>query len=283
MLALGLLAALLSTVLFNVGVALQALEARSQPKSLGLRLGLLGRLLRRPLWLLGVVLGVVGIAPQVLALAWAPFAVVQTALTAGLILLLAIAVRHLGERVTREAIAGVVLIIAGVALVSWGAPGHSEAHRTGWLVIAVVGVTSLVSLVPFAARDRFGGGHMNTFAGGVGFAVANIATKLMSDDVGRAHCRNAIAWGAVVVVAGTVATLVLMTAFQQRKATFVVPVSTAVQTFLPIVLAPLFLRESFGTAADVAASATGILLASAGVVIMGRTKAVSELASGGQS
>ena len=39
-----------------------------------------------------------------------------------------------------------------------------------------------------------------------------------------------------------------MTAFQRLAATVVVPVSTAVQTFLPIVLEPFFLREHWSSA-----------------------------------
>jgi hypothetical protein len=45
---LGIGAAIVASVLFNVGVALQALEAREAPLEEGLRLSLLRRLLQRP-------------------------------------------------------------------------------------------------------------------------------------------------------------------------------------------------------------------------------------------
>jgi hypothetical protein len=61
--AVGLVAAIGASALFNVGIVLQAIEARRTPPSLGLRLSWLGRLLRRPLWVLGLALGVVGIGP----------------------------------------------------------------------------------------------------------------------------------------------------------------------------------------------------------------------------
>src|SRR5437588_5613081 len=131
MFVLGLAAALLAAVLFNVGIALQGLEARAAPASLGLRLSLLGRLLRRPRWILGLILGIAGIGPQVLALATAPFIVVQTALATGLLLLLVLGVRAFGEHVGPLEIVGVAAIIGGVGLVSWGAPAHTEAHRGG--------------------------------------------------------------------------------------------------------------------------------------------------------
>jgi hypothetical protein len=80
----GLAAGLVGSVLFNLGIALQGLEARETPRSSALRPSLLGRLIRRPRWVLGLALGFVGIVPQVLAFATAPFVVVQTALAAGL-------------------------------------------------------------------------------------------------------------------------------------------------------------------------------------------------------
>jgi drug/metabolite transporter (DMT)-like permease len=282
MFLVGLAAAIGAAILFNVGIALQAIEARRSPKSLGLKVGLLGHLLRRPIWLLGAALGVVGIGPQLVALAYAPFAVVQTALTAGLALLLFIAMRYLGEHVHRSAQIGVAVMIAGVGLVSWGAPAHSEAHRAALAPVLVVAGTALVAFSPFVLR-RFGVEHglLLALASGVGFAGTNIATKLASDDVASRTWTTAAAWGIVVAVLGVGATVTTMSAIQRAPATMVVPVSTAVQTFLPIVLEPLFLHEhykSFST--QLLPVAAGVVIAIAGVVLVGRDRAVSDLAAG---
>ncbi len=283
MLFAGLGAALVAASLFNVGVALQAIEARKSPKGLGLKLGIIGHLLRRPLWLLGIVLELVGIGPQLLALNWAPFAVVQTALAAGLILLVFIGVRFLGERVDRRTLAGVGLLIAGVALVSWAAPAHSEGHRGGIALIAVVGATALLALAPFALRNVGGNrGLILVFASGVAFAGTNIATKLGSDDAGLGHWPNAVAWGVVAIALGVVATITGMTAFQKCAATVAVPISTAVQTFLPILLEPIFLREHYRSLTTQALPiAAGVLIAAIGVTLVGSDPNVAKLASGG--
>jgi drug/metabolite transporter (DMT)-like permease len=278
----GLAAAMGAAILFNVGIALQAIEARRAPKSLGLKVGLVGHLLQRPLWLLGAALGIVGYGPQLVALAYAPFVVVQTTLTAGLALLLFIATRFLGERVGGAALAGVGLMIAGVALVSWGAPDHSEAHRGALGPILVVAATALVAFSPFVLR-RFGVEHglLLAIASGVGFAGTNIATKLASDDIGRGNWANASAWGVVVAVLGVCATVTSMSAIQRAAAAMVVPVSTAVQTFLPIVLEPLFLQEHYRTFwTELLPVAAGVVVAVAGVALVGRDRAVSELAAG---
>ncbi|MHB8468334.1 MAG: hypothetical protein ACYDCH_01060 [Gaiellaceae bacterium] len=284
MFALGLIAALAASALFNVGIALQGLEARRAPKSLALRAGLLVRLLRRRLWVLGFALGIVGIGPQVLALGWAPFVVVQPALAVGLLILLFLGTRAFGEHVGLTEIAGVLAIIGGIALVAWGAPGHTETHRDGLAVVAVVGALALAAVAPLAARGtRLASGLWLIVACGTGFGATNVATKLMSDDAGGGHLWNAAAWGAAGLALGAVATLTNMTAFQLCRATTVVPVSTAVQTFLPIVLEPLFLREHWASAAyDGLPIAAGLAVALAGTVLVTRTRAVSELAAGAQ-
>jgi drug/metabolite transporter (DMT)-like permease len=276
-LTLGIACAVAASVLFNLGLVLQALEARKAPPSLSLRLGLLVVLLRRWRWVLGWVLGIAGVAPQVVALVIAPFVLVQPALTVGLLLVLAIGTRAFGEHVTLPAWVGVAAIIGGVALVAGGAPGHAETHRRGLVVLVVVGAAILASLLPFLVRKtRLDSSLVIMVASGAGFAATNIATKLLSDDVGAGHYWNAAAWGVVTAAAGVGATVTGMTAFQRSPATVVVPVTTAVQTFLPIVLEPLFLRERWGSAPfGGALIAAGMAVALAGTVLVARTPGVA--------
>jgi drug/metabolite transporter (DMT)-like permease len=281
--AIGLAAALVAGALFNVGVAFQALDAREAPKEEGLRLTLLARLLRRKRWVVGLLLGFAGFPLQVLAFADAPFVVVQPALAVGLLLLLALGVTMLGERVSTSAVLGVVAITGGIALIAWGAPDHVEAHRSPGEVGAVVSVMLVASLAPFALRGtRADTALAVTIASAVGFGTSNVATKLMSDDMNLHHWRSAVGWLLVAAGAGVAAVLTEMTALQRLAATIVVPISFAVQTFLPMVLEPLFLRERLSSAdlsgIPILAGAAVMLL---GVVAVARTRAVSLLAGGG--
>src|SRR5882672_5940536 len=98
MLAVGLVAAIAASVLFNVGIGLQALEARAAPIELGLRLSLLVRLLRRPRWLAGLLVGGAGVPFEVLAFANAPFVAVEPILASGLLVLLVVGKKVLGEQ-----------------------------------------------------------------------------------------------------------------------------------------------------------------------------------------
>jgi len=280
--ALGLASAITASLLFNGGIVLQALDARVAPRALGLRLGLLTRLLHRPRWVIGFLLGVIGVGPQIVAYADAPFVVVQPALCVGLLLTLALAERVLRERVTVREVAGVLAIIGGVALVAWGAPAHSDTHRSGIAIVAVVGALSAAGLAPFFLRgSRLNTGMLVIVAAGCGFGATNVAAKLVGDDFNVGHYGNAALWGIVGLAMGVAATLTNMTAFQLRAATTVVPVSTAVQTFLPIVFEPLFLRERWGSAIfDGVPIIAGLLLALLGSVLIAGSPAVSELIAG---
>jgi drug/metabolite transporter (DMT)-like permease len=282
MLAAGLIAAIVSSVLFNLGVALQAIEARRAPREEGLRVSLIWDLLHRRLWVFGLGVEWLGVPLEILAFAWAPFVVVQPLLACGLLLLLAVAGRLLGERPTLDAMVGVGAIIVGIALIAWGAPGEQDTHRGAFAVIAVMGGLVLASLVPFALRGRRLDTAMTAVLGSAcGFAATNVAMKLMADDFGNDHFPQAAAWLAVAAFAGFGATVTGMTALQRAPATTVIPISTAVQTFLPVALEPLFLEESFRDASlGGVPLLVGLGVMLAGIVVLARTKTVSALAAG---
>src|SRR4051795_12399927 len=107
MLAAGLIAGIVASVLFNVGIVLQAVEARRGPAGESLRASLIWDLLHRPRWVAGLGVEWVGVPLEILAFAWAPFVVVQPLLACGLLVLLAVAHRLLDERPGKDALLGV--------------------------------------------------------------------------------------------------------------------------------------------------------------------------------
>jgi drug/metabolite transporter (DMT)-like permease len=283
MLAAGLAAGVVSSVLFNLGIALQAIEARRAPRAESLRASLIWDLLHRRLWVTGLGIEWLGVPLEILAFAWAPFVVVQPLLACGLLVLLAVAHRLLGEIPNRAAMVGVGLIIAGIALIAWGAPGQQDTHRGPGAVIGVVAGLVLVSFIPFALRGRRSDTAMTAVLGSAcGFAATNVAMKLMADNIGHGYWSRASGWLVIAAIAGFGATVTGMTALQRARATTVIPISTAVQTFLPVALEPLFLRESFRSAdLDGLPLLLGLVVMLAGIVVLARTPQVSAIAAGG--
>jgi drug/metabolite transporter (DMT)-like permease len=280
--ALGLVAALLASAAFNGGIAMQALDAREAPRDQGLKLSLLTRLLRRKRWLLGGVIGLIGFPLQLVAFANAPFVVVQPALAAGLLLLLALGIRYLGERVGKVELFGVLAITAGIGLIAYGAPERLSPHRGPLAVTLVLAVLGVASLLPIVLRGRRRESAMLVIvASGLAFGMANIASKLLSDDAASHAWVSAGVWLAVSVAIGVWAILTEMTALQRAEATTVVPISFALQTFVPILLEPLFLRETFRSVEAYGLPiAAGLALSLAGMVAVARSEAVSRLAAG---
>jgi drug/metabolite transporter (DMT)-like permease len=246
-LTLGIAAAIGSSIFYSLGIAFQATDAKQAPREQYLRAALLLGLLRRSRWLLGTGLTVLGWPLQVLALSLAPLVVVQPALAMGLLVLLVVAERMLGEHAGRTehiAMAAIVLGVVGAALC---APPLSHTHTseqgTITLVLLILG---LASLIPYGLRLI---GHprpeLTMLSAGLAFAWSGIATKLASDDLTTGHTFTAGLWALSTLLASIVGLLSEMSALQERPAIQVAPVVFVTQTLVPVVLAPLLLGERF--------------------------------------
>src|SRR6266702_3806053 len=137
-LVLGIAAAVGASPLYSLGIALQAMDAREAPHEEHLRLALARGLVRRARWLLGTGLSILGFPLQVVALLLAPLVVVQPALAAGLLVLLMLGQRMLGERAGRYEYACVLAIAIGVVGVALTARPVKTTHTTQHLTITLV-------------------------------------------------------------------------------------------------------------------------------------------------
>jgi hypothetical protein len=246
-LTLGILAAIGSSTLYSLGIAYQATDAKTSPREQYLRLGLLLGLLRRARWLFGTFLTILGWPLQVVALLFAPLVVVQPALAMGLLVLLVVAERMLGEHAGRTEHIAMAAIVFGVLGVALCAPPVSHTHTSQELTIAIVLVVlALVALLPYGlrlvGRSR---AEITMIAAGLAFAWSAIATKLAADDLHTGQTLPALLWALSTAVASVVGLLSEMSALQSRPAIQVAPVVFVSQTVVPVVLAPLLLGESF--------------------------------------
>src|SRR3954454_13182402 len=148
-LALGFALALAAACCYESGYALQAIEARRAPADRALKPSLMAHLVQRPLWVGATALSLLGWPLQIFALAHAPLTLVQPVLALGLVLLLVLGVRVLGEHVGRREMAAVALIIASVGVFAWAAPREpGEVERSAGLVVAL-GLLAAVTLAPY--------------------------------------------------------------------------------------------------------------------------------------
>ena len=286
MLVLGIVAAVGASALYNVSIALQALEAREVPGEHSLRLSLIGRLVRNPRWLVATVLGLLGWPLELAALLLAPLTVVQPLIASGLILLLWLGTKRLGEAPGRREAVAVAAIVAGLAGVAWAAPERTTEHAgTGAMALALSLVAVPVA-APYLARGRSSStiGLLAVLSAGAGYAWAAIASKLLTDELALGALLAALAWLGTVVASSVVGLLSEMSALQRRHATHVAPMMFAVQVLIPVLLAPLIFGESWGaTPLDGAALAFSMVVTLAGTMLLAGSRTVGTVLESAQT
>ena len=159
-LVLGIGAAVGASVFYSLGIALQAMDAKEAPHEEHLRLALVWGLIRRGRWMLGTGLSILGWPLQVIALLLAPLVVVQPALAAGLLVLVFVGQRMLGEHAGRHEHIAMAAIVIGVIGAGLCAPPRSTGHTSERLTIRSCSsawplrACCPTCCAPFAARPR---------------------------------------------------------------------------------------------------------------------------------
>jgi len=247
-LALGILAAVGASVLYNTSIALQALEARDVPHEHSLRISLIGKLVRNPKWLGATALGLLGWPLEIVALLLAPLTVVQPCLVSGLIALLWLGATKLGEAPGRREFVAVAAIVAGVAGVAWAAPDRTTDHAGTVAILIALGLIAIPVAAPYVLRRRASSLSLLAVLGaGFGYAWTAIASKLLTDELAAGTLLVAVVWLATALASEGLALLSEMSALQRRPATHVAPVMFAVQVLVPVILAPLIFEEKWST------------------------------------
>jgi hypothetical protein len=277
----GVLSAAAAAACFDSGLAIQALDARQVPAEHGLRPSLLARLVRRKRWLAASGLALAGWPFHLLALGLAPLSLVQPTLALGLVLLLFLGVRVLGERVGRTEILAVTGVIGAVAVLAWAAPPETSHHGDAARLALGLVPLALLGLVPML-MPRLGlmpPAGLLPFASGAAYAFTGISSKLLVDDLRNGSLDGVLFWAALTGVLGFAGLLIEMSALQVRPATHVGPNVFVVQVTVPVLLAPLVSGESW---ANTPLSGGVILMAVAAIavsaIVLTRSPAVAGFA-----
>ncbi len=235
-----------ASTLYSLGIAVQALDARDTGHEHALRISLLTQLVTRARWLFGTGMAVLGWPLQILALSYVPLVVVQPTLASGLLVLLLVGERLLGETPGRREMLAVGAIVAGVAGIAALAPGHSTHHVHGVAVVVVLTLLGAAAFTPFGlqlARRPIANATM--IGAGLGFAWSGLVNQFVADAANNGHWGTALSWAAGSAAAALVGLTCEMSALQRRPAILVAPVVFVVQTVVPIGLAPLVVHSSF--------------------------------------
>ncbi len=282
-LVLGIMAAVGASTLYSLGVALQAMDARQTPQHEYLRLGLARNLVKRGRWLLGTGLSMLGWPLQLLALSLAPLVVVQPAMAAGLLVLLVVGERMLGERAGRREHLAVGAIVVGVVGAALCAPPHTDTQAPDVVIAITLSALGLASLLPYIMLrvSRRPPAMVTIVAAGLAYGWSGVATKLASDNLAYGLLGVAAAWGVATAAASAIAALSEMSALQSRPAIQVAPVVFVMQTAVPVALAPVLLGEHFTeTPLNGVPLAVSLLILMGGAVMLARSPLLLALMGG---
>jgi hypothetical protein len=278
-LLIGVLVALGAAAIYAVAIGLQAVEARAAPPERALRFSLFSRLVRRPRWVAGTALGLLGWVVQAYALTKAPLTLVQPLLGTTLVFLLAVGVRQLGEDVGRREAFAALAVAAGVPLLALTAPARHAAHNEGARLWVALGVLAALSVLPLGLRGTARSTSILVpLAAGLAYALDGLATKFASDDYARSLWLGLLGWAVLMVTASALGTLGEMSALQSRPVTHVAPLVFALTTFVPVALAPVLAQEWWpGSPLRTAGLVLGLLATGGGAAALATVEPVGRV------
>ncbi|WP_336206131.1 DMT family transporter [Nonomuraea sp. LPB2021202275-12-8] len=166
----GVLIALAGALGYALGAALQQYEAVAEGASF--------RLVRRPRWWIGGIIGFTGASLHAVALSFAPLVAVQPISVATLVFAVPLAALMYGRKPYKAEILGSIAVAVGLLWLMMLVPQHHVTPRLGsgaaLVFIAVIGVIVLVSQLA-AARTR-GPGRALLLSIGAGAVTASVST-----------------------------------------------------------------------------------------------------------
>lgn len=272
--------ALVSSLLYAVASVLQHRAAIAQPKSVAMRLGLLARLVRNRLWLLGVGFDGLAYTLQFVALGRGTLVLVQPLLVCGLLFALPLSAWLAGGRMTSRDWWGAAAVVAGLSaflITASPSAGHAEVANRDWLVLFVVIGAVIIGLVLMSRT----GSHRRraallaaaaAFNYGVTAALTKAAAHLLEGGVAELF----ESWEVYVLVgAGVLGMLIAQSAFQAGDLDASLPVLTVVDPVVSIVIGAFLFGEAVRTGAVATTiELVGLALMTVGVFSLSQAEVV---------
>jgi drug/metabolite transporter (DMT)-like permease len=282
--------ALLAAFVFGGGVVLQQRVAWDVPVEYAARPGLLIRLVRRPLWLIGMGADGLGFALQALALHRGSLIVVQPLITMSLVFTFILTALLTKETISGAEWASLVVLMTGLSVFLIVASPSEQSSVTfvdtqGWLLCTGVVAALTIVLVGSGLRST-GTARAALFGVAAGMADAFMATLAKAFSGSFSHGWLAVfrTWTPYAVVAGGVtAILLISTAYQAGHPTVSLPIITVVDPLVASLIGITLFGEHVmlgGYRGPVVTLA--VLAIAGGLVALARNDRVSHEIAGGE-
>ena len=224
--------ALLSAFVYGAGVVLQQRAALEAPPEEAARPRLLLRLVRRPLWLLGLSADVVGFGLQAAALHRGSLVVVQPLITTSLVFALVLTSVWTHEPISRRQWTAVGMVLLGLAVFLIVAAPNEESSAVAGMrdwILTTTTITAAAGVALAAGLKAVGSARAAFFAVAAGIADAFMAVmaKTFSGSFDDGLAATFRSWTPyALVAAGLIAMLLISTAYQAGHPTVSLPIIT---------------------------------------------------------
>jgi drug/metabolite transporter (DMT)-like permease len=240
---------LVAALLFAIGFVMQQREAAEVPDEDALGIGLITRLIRRPVWLIGTAADGLGYIAQAIALAFGSLVLVQPLLATSLLFALPLGAWWAKRRLRRSDGLWALALTAGLAVfLIAGNPtaGVDSADLEVWLIAAAVVLPLVGAFILIASRLPKGGARavlLGTCTGLLYGAAAALTKSVMSYlDDGFVDIITSWELYALIVVA-TAGTYLQQSAFQAGSLAQSLPAISVVEPVAAVILGMTVLEE----------------------------------------
>jgi drug/metabolite transporter (DMT)-like permease len=277
--------AIAAAVFIGAGLVLQQHAAEQVPQSYFLRLRLFTVLLRKPRWLLGIVVAAAGQVMSVWVLARMELTIAEPLLATNLIFALALAGPLSGQRLRRTELIGAMILSAGVAALSLSRTVSSNDMRFGsfayWPAAAGIGALAMVFVRAGFRRSGQQRATLTGTAAGLVFGISDALTRRTVQIIGAHHAFSVVftSWSAYGLLAASLIGLWLMqSSFNAAPLHASLPAITAAEPVTGIILGVLVFGDAINISPGILAlQAAGIAALVTGVIMVARAPALSRL------
>lgn len=276
---LAVVCALLSALLYALASVLQQRGAAAQPEETALRIGLLTRLLRNPIWVLGFGCDIGGYVFQFIALGNGPLVVVQPLLVLGLLFALPIGAAWSGRRLGRWDWVAAMMVCAGLAAfltVAQPSKGRPDAGGVEWVLLLVsTGGLSFLMVAASLGRPAWQRAALLSSSAGVVYGLAAGLTKTSSHLLSGGVLHLLGHWPPyALAAAGVGGMLVAQSAFQAGSLEASLPPMSVIDPVVSILIGVFVFGETISASgAAIALEVVALAAMTVGVFVLARSEA----------
>lgn len=282
----GLAAALAAAGLYGCAPVVQAVAARRAPPGRGAGIALTVALLRRPIWLVGLVGEIGGFALEAYAFSTAPATLVAPVASCDIAVFVVLGSLFFGSRLSVTGRWGAFVAAAAVALLALALGPDAELGRpasAGQLLACFGGCVAVVAAAVLLGQRALDDGRRSRAAGafsvaaGVAYGVATLATR----QVGRAFTPDD-PWQLLttptpyVLIVCSILGITLMQRGLQAGPLVTFPTTSALSAFVPVVVGVVLLDDAVPSGGGRLLFAGALVLIGVGVALLAQDRSAAE-------